>query len=195
MNTNQPLREFLRSFPVEWTEDSLNELIDSFEEEHLNKGEHFLREGQVCRKIAFVARGCLRWYLIDDDQEKSVFFFVENTLGSDSGSFIKQMPARCYIDALEDSHLLTITLDKVRALSNKHIEVARCHRMVVEALLVTTEIRLMLYLRSNPEERYKGLLENFGDLVNRVPLKHLASYLGITPVSLSRIRARVAASG
>lgn len=185
------LKGYLRRFPVPWTEDGLDELAYSFEHEKLSKGAFFVQDGQVCRNFALVTKGCLRYYILDEGDEKSAFFFPENYFAADFRSFLSGKPARCFIDALEDSELLTVSVHKIRELGQKHRDVETCARTVVEKLLVSCENRLLLHLLSNPEARYKRLMDDFGDLVNRVPQKHLASFLGITPVSLSRIRARM----
>jgi hypothetical protein len=130
--------------------------------------------------------------MIDDGDEKSLFFFFENHFCSDSRSFLTRQPAQCYIDALEDCALYTLSHDQVQALGKQYRDVADCHRLVLEKLLIVGENRIMMHVLTRPEERYKRLLSDFGDMIGRLPQKYLASYLGVTPVSLSRIRSRVA---
>jgi len=186
------IRQYMRSLAVPWTEDGLEELVYAFETKTLAAGDFFLKEGQVCRSIALVHKGCLRLYTIDDGEEKSLFFFPERYFCADSRSYLSGKPARCFIDALEECELLTLSGEKVRELGQKYRDVETCNRALLAKLLVSAENRVMLHVLSNPEARYKRLLEDFGSLVNRVPQKYLASFLGITPVSLSRIRARMA---
>lgn len=188
------VRQYLRTFPVNWSKDGLDELVHSFEQRTLDKGQFLLKDGQTCRHISFVVQGCLRFYLLDEGEERSIFFFPEGNFCSDSRSFLTQKPARCFIEALEDCQLLIISKDRIAELVKKHTDVADCYRLVVEKLLISSEGRIIVHVLSNPETRYKRLMEDFGNLVNRVPQKYLASYLGITPVSLSRIRARVAST-
>lgn len=189
------IRQHLRHYPVQWTEEGLEAVVSAFEGRTLQKGDLLLKDGQVCRSLALVVKGCLRLYILDEGEEKSIFFFVENYFCADSRSFLSEKPARCFIDALEDCELLTITLEKIRDLGKRYPDVERCNRMLLEKLLISAENRLMLHVLKNPEQRYQRLLDDFGGLVNRIPQKYLASYLGITPVSLSRIRARVAVGG
>jgi CRP-like cAMP-binding protein len=188
------LREHLKSYPVRWTGDGLEQLVYTFEPKSIRRGEYFLKDGQVSRHLALVVRGCLRLYVLDDGEDRSVFFFPEKYFCADSRSFLTGKPARCFIQAIEDCELLTLSFEKIHQLTTAHSDVAECSRIVTEKLLLSAENRVMLLLRSNPESRYKFMLEEFGGLVNRIPQKYLASYLGITPVSLSRIRNRLAHS-
>jgi CRP-like cAMP-binding protein len=155
----------------------------------LRKRQYLLQAGDVCRWAAFVSRGCLRLYSLDDlGRERILNFAIEGSWLVDVESFQHQKPAAGNIDALEDSELLLIdnaTIEKMRVASPKwdlyYKEVLR-HDLEVAAA------RIADFVGASAEERYLSFLSKYHDLFQRIPLHQIASYLGIAPQTLSRIR-------
>jgi len=155
----------------------------------LRKRQFLVQEGEPGRYIAFVLHGCLRTYTIDEKGEEHVTeFAVDDWWSSDLHSFLTGAPASYNIDALEDSRLLLLDYESREALLRAVPKMERFFRLLQEAHYVATHRRISETLSNSAEERYLSFLKTYPHLVRRVPQKHIASYLGITPQSLSRIR-------
>ncbi len=155
-------------------------------------GTILLSEGETATKIYLVVRGCLRGYFIKENgREITSQFFIENQMVSSFESVMTKKPSRMYIDAIEDSTIGIISFRELERLI-AGTPSARDH---FDKFLMT---RLIFYMNQHasfildsPEKRYRNLMRENPELVSRVPQQYIASYLGITPVSLSRIRARI----
>lgn len=159
----------------------------------LKKKEWLLREGEVAEHEAFVVKGCLRKYCIDDDGSEIVLqFAVENWWIGDIASFVDQRPTHVNIQALEDSELLLIHHEDKEALFQKVPAFERMFRLMVQRNLVVLQERFVATLAQPADLRYQAFVEKYPEIVQRVPQHYIASYLGITPEFLSRVRARMA---
>ncbi len=160
-----------------------------FTPRRLRKKQFLVQEGEPGKYIAFVTGGCLRTYTIDDKGEEHVLeFAVEDWWAADLHSFLTGKPAQFNIDALEDSRLLLLDYDSREALLRAVPKMERFFRLLQEAHYVATHRRISEALSKTADERYLSFLKTYPELVRRIPQKHIASYLGITPQSLSRIR-------
>lgn len=159
----------------------------------LQEGEAFVKTGERSGKAAVVLQGLVRNYTINENgEEVTVLFATEmQPVGSYTSMFFNR-PATETTAAVEPSILFAIDYKDFKALAQTDVVIARLHADIMEAALVAAIQRIEDFTEKNPEERYRRLLENHGFLIERAPLKYLASYLGITPVSLSRIRKRIA---
>lgn len=171
------------------TEEESNEVIKSFEHASLSKKEYWLEEGQKCPQIAFVKSGGLRMFYLDNDgNEITCFFAEENTFITSYSSFLNNSPAHESIIAIKDTELLTIdksTLEKLSA-SIPKIEVLR--RIIAEHFFMILENRIRTMQSQTAEERYEIFAKEHPELLLSIPLQHTASFLGITPQHLSRLR-------
>lgn len=159
----------------------------------LKKKAWLLREGDVDEYEAFVVKGCLRKYCIDDDGSEIVLqFAVEDWWIGDMASFVTQTPAQVNIQALEDSELLLIHHDDKEALFQQVPAFERMFRLMVQRSLVVLQERFVATLAQPADLRYQAFLEKYPDIVRRVPQHFIASYLGISPEFLSRVRSRMA---
>lgn len=152
------------------------------------KGEIVVREGQFSKNAYLILEGCSRAYYLKDGKDISDWFTFENQFMASIISFFSNAPSPHYIEFVEDSTVLEFSKDTVDELTNKYHDFERfISRVVTETMLGLCE-RLHTIQFSKAEERYKHLLSIYPDITNRIPLTHIASYLGITLETLSRIR-------
>ncbi len=155
----------------------------------LKKKQYLLQEGDVVRYDYFVNKGCLRTYTIDEKgQEHVVQFSIEDWWTGDMYSFLTEKPARYTIDALEDSELLCLERNALEQLYIKVPKFERFFRLLLQNAFVALQERIIANLSLTADERYCTFIEKYPLMEKRLPLKQIASYLGITPESLSRIR-------
>lgn len=159
----------------------------------IRKGQFLLRAGEVSKYLAFVEKGCLRQYSIDSKGEEHVVqFAVEDWWISDMYSSLTGTPATYNIDALEDSEVLLLDTALQEKLCTEIPPFERFFRLLLQSNFVAKERRIEAALSLTAEEQYLSLLEMYPKLFQRIPQNQIASYLGITPQSLSRIRKTLA---
>ncbi|GAB5521941.1 MAG: Crp/Fnr family transcriptional regulator [Rhodothermales bacterium] len=161
------------------------------ERRQLERGEHLLREGHVAQHLYFVEQGMLRYYYLVDGQEHTGQFFFPGIFVSDIASFTRQQPALQNIDALEASTIVLLPRLALLKLYDAEPTIERFGRRLVEEALAYSQLRTASFMRETAEERYRALVRQRPRVMERVPLYMVASYLGITPEALSRIRRRV----
>ena len=158
----------------------------------LRKRQFLLQEGEVCRSIAFVVKGCLRCYSVDDKGEEHIIqFAIEDWWISDPYSMLTGEPTEYNIDALEASELLLLEKHSEEKLLKEIPRFERLFRLLLENRFVANQRRINAALSISAEERYLGFLKAYPAIAQRVPQSQIASYLGITPQSLSRIRKEI----
>ncbi len=165
-----------------------NDLKNICREEHFAKGKDVQPIGHTCKTIYFVYSGIVRIYYFKDDIDITESFEFENAFVARAESLFSGKPSRKAIQAIEDTVLIAIDSNKLFGLFDKYPELERWFRKIIEASYVNTVNRLESLQFNTAEERYHHLLREHPEVLQRVPLKLIASYLGITPVSLSRIR-------
>lgn len=159
----------------------------------LKKKQHFAQEGKICDHIAYILRGSARYYHIKDGEDITGYFSFEREFTSSYKSFLTQQPSLVYIQALEETELIAISyadMQKMYAHPVLAYKMERFGRMVAEFYLLCYEDRVTSFVTQTPEERYNKLLETGREILQRIPQHYIANFLGITPVSLSRIRRR-----
>ena len=155
------------------------------------KGTILLKEGQVSKESYQNLSGLVRKYYIMDGSEVTTDFYEEGSSIASFTSLHQNTPAKHYFECIEDCRLAVLNKKKELELINKVPQYETLCRTSVEEDLGKQQDALASYLISSPEQRYLHLLENKSNLLKRVPLYHLASYIGVKPESLSRIRKRV----
>jgi CRP-like cAMP-binding protein len=159
----------------------------------LRKRQYLLQEGDVCKHIAFVEKGVLRAYTVDDKGiEHIIQFAPEGWTISDLYSFMTGEGATYNIDALEDSELVLISRQAQEELLQKVPRYSDFIRLQITGAYLAMQKRLTSVLSLGVEERYSNLLKLYPDLVQRVPQHMIASYMGLTPETLSRVRRKMA---
>jgi CRP-like cAMP-binding protein len=184
------IRQFVYRL-VQPTEPEWQAFVSLLRPVSLERKELYLREGDVCRKVGFINQGCARMYLLVEGREICKDFLFENAFIGSMASFIGQKPAYFSVEALEEMQLLELRYHDVMALYEQYAVWQKFGRIIAENLFVRKENREISFLKDNPEERYRKLLAEYPMFVQRVPLQYIASYLGIQPETLSRIRRKV----
>ncbi|WP_103070137.1 Crp/Fnr family transcriptional regulator [Aquimarina sediminis] len=164
------------------------DLIANSKTSTFKRGEIVVREGQFSKKAYLMVQGCARAFYIKGGKDISDWFAFENQFMAPIVSFFSTEPSPHYIEFVEDSTVLEFSKDTIDTLSNKYHDFERfISKIVTETMLGLCE-RLYTIQFTKAEERYTHLLSIHPDITNRIPLTHIASYLGITLETLSRIR-------
>jgi CRP-like cAMP-binding protein len=174
------------------SEDETQLLKQLFTEKHIKKGDHFLSEGQVCRSVAMIKSGLVRYFINDDGNEGTYYFGSEGDFVCDYESFLPQAPTNKNIQALEDTWLYVISYDGLQQLYKGLKEGERLGRLAIEQVFVNNIQQLSSFYKDSAEVRYQRFLKTYAAITQRVPQYYIASYVGIKPQSLSRIRKRAA---
>ncbi|APQ18626.1 Crp/Fnr family transcriptional regulator [Maribacter hydrothermalis] len=154
------------------------------------KGAILLKEGQRSNEGYFVLKGCIRTYYVIDGEEKTTAFYTEME-GVTPHSVISKKPSEHYIACNEDSILVISNPDMESEIFKKFPKFETLCRILSEELLAKQQIDFDQFKTSTPEQRYLSLLKNRPDLIQRIPQHQLASFIGVKPQSLSRIRSRI----
>jgi CRP-like cAMP-binding protein len=155
----------------------------------LRKRQYLLQEGDVCKQVAFVEKGALRAYTIDDKGgEHIVQFAVEGWTIADLYSFITGEPATYNIEALEDAELLLLSRTAQEEVIKRIPQYEHFIRLQLQGAYIALQRRITAMFTLSTEERYTNLIKTYPDIVQRVPQHMIASYLGLTPETLSRTR-------
>jgi CRP-like cAMP-binding protein len=178
---------------IQLTEEEKQLCKTFFTPKKLRKRQYILQEGDVCKYVAFVEKGMLRSYTIDEKGNEHIMQFAfEGWWISDHYSFLTGEPAVYNIDALEDSELLLISKQAEEKMLQKIPKFEKYFRILLQNSLIATQRRLISSLSQNAEERYSQLISVCPTIPQRVPQHMMASFLGITPETLSRIRKQMA---
>jgi CRP-like cAMP-binding protein len=185
---HQALREyFARNFDVDDRSfDLIKELV---QDRNVKKGGFLLREGEIAKDGIFVVSGCLRSYIIDNKGKEHILQFAPKDWWiSDFQSMMNQTPTTYFIDAIEDSEVLLMNANAHKKMLESIPGYAASFQTGIQKHTSAKERRIIASLSSSAEERYSDFLKTYPSIAQRVPQHMLASYLGITPETLSRIR-------
>jgi CRP-like cAMP-binding protein len=183
------LFDFMSKY-ISLTEDEKNIIISLDLFRSVKKGTTLLKEGQKSKESYFVLKGCIRTYYMVDSEEKTTAFYTEMEALTPP-CVIRKTPSDYYVSCIEDSILLVSDSDMEAEVNSKFPRFESLCRVFSEELLAKERIDFDEFKTSSPEQRYLNLLQKRPDLIQRVPQHQLASYLGIKPQSLSRLRARI----
>jgi CRP-like cAMP-binding protein len=181
----------LRSL-IDLPDDEAIEAANLFQPSCLKRGEFFVRAGEIPKAIGIVISGILRLYYVDaEGNEYSKSFCAENSFVAAYSALLLQQPSRLFIQALEDTKLLVADYAAFRSLSETHPCWQTLNCKIAELLFIKKEKRESALLLDDATTRYLSFQAEYPGLETRIKQHHIASYLGITPVSLSRIRAQL----
>jgi CRP-like cAMP-binding protein len=186
-NTEPLLDYFQKVMPLSQEERQL--VTELFKPRLYRKRQYILQEGDICNQFNFIVRGCLRMYKVDDNGNIHIIqFATENWWLSNIGSFHERKASELNIDALEDTMVLQISHENLLLLYTNAPKFDRIFRVLIENSFVSLQKRLLQNISSTAEDRYHSFLESYSHLTNRLPQTQIASFLGITPEFLSRLR-------
>ena len=188
MNTN--LKKFLNRF-ANFSESELEEITSKFERKVVKKNTYVLRQGNICKDFIFVDKGCLRLYYVKDGIEISVWFAFHPSSAIEVYSFISEMPSNYYLQAIEDSEVLYLPKTELKKIYQYQPKMQEMMRNFWEAVLLDLINRFTALETDSAEKRYLDLLNKQPDYLETIPQKYLASFIGVTPTSLSRIRKKI----
>jgi CRP-like cAMP-binding protein len=157
----------------------------------IQKKELLLKEGQICRQICYIEKGMVRCFYNLHEKEVSSWFMKEGDIIISVDSFFRQKPSYESIQVLEDCTLISLGYEELQYCYKTFYELNYIGRVLTERYYALSEQRLYSLRMQRAPERYEYLLENFPDLIKRVPSKYLASYLSISEETLSRIKRKI----
>jgi len=162
----------------------------------LRKRQYLLQEGEICKYVAFVSKGMLRSYLVDEENhERIIQFAPEGWFISDLNSLVINGISNMNIDAIEDSELVLVSQEAHNQLESLIPEFFKFNYLQYRGAYIALQKRLTNMLILSAEEKYTKLLSVYPDIMQRVPQHMIASYLGLTPETLSRVRKRIIEKG
>jgi CRP-like cAMP-binding protein len=190
-NIKVRFRETIRNITT-IPDNELNKLLEISHEKKIKKGEFFIKENVIPRDIGFVVKGLFRYFYVDKKgNEFTKGFFPENTFITSYSALIQNRESYFTIEALEDSTIIVFDYIKWKELSEKKLCWNKFLLFLVEKGYCIKEAREREFLLFSAEERYKSFLENYPGLEKRIKQHVIASFLGITPVALSRVRKKM----
>ncbi|HZH66138.1 MAG TPA: Crp/Fnr family transcriptional regulator [Flavisolibacter sp.] len=159
--------------------------------QQLKKGDCLSHQGDICRQVSFINKGLVRLFYVVDGKEICTGFVNENEYISQYDSFLTQQPSAGNIDALEDCELINLSYDAMQLLYKTHPVFETVGRKIAEMLFIMVTSQTTNLLTLTPEERYSSIIKYEPFIIQRVPQYMIASYIGITPEHLSRLRRKI----
>jgi CRP-like cAMP-binding protein len=188
MNEDSKLLYYFKKWTV-LTEEDESIIVSAFEPVTIKKKKDLLVSGQVCNYLYFINKGCLRSFYIDSKGTEHIYQIrMDNSWISDLKSFFSPGPSKYNIEALEESHLFRISSERFEQLLIEIPRLERYFRILFQKAYINALDRLDATMWETAMDRYNQMLKENPEIFQRVPLVYIASYLGITPESLSRIR-------
>jgi CRP-like cAMP-binding protein len=186
----ESLIKFITDFSPQIKDHELDLVLSKFSIRKLKKDKFLLKKGKVCNEFVIVHKGCFRIFSPSEGIELNSWFSFENMTATEFESFYNRKPSFYSVQAIEDAEIYVISHKDLQALYNE-IENFKYFGLRLNELLVTNVINILISCQfKTPEERYLDVMNN-PNYMNRIPLKDLASFIGLTPNSLSRLRSRL----
>ena len=173
------------------SDEEFEQFVGKLEFKTYGKNEYLLKQGEICTQVIFLTKGCFRYFYNNDGNEKTGQFFFENSWYTDMESFISGDPSEQNIQAIEPLECLVLNKKDLYELYDSSQTFERFGRLLIEFSFLGVKNKNKMLANLSPEEQYLQLLQNRPKVVERISQKYIASYLGIKPESLSRIRKRI----
>lgn len=189
MRMNTKLSTFITKY-VNLSDGELESITSKFKSKTIKKNSYLLEKGSICKDIVFVNKGCLRLFYLQDGIEISVWFAFEQSSAIEIYSFISENPTNYFLQAIEDSEVLYLSKTELNKLYLQHPKMQEMMRNFWEDVILNLIDRFTALQTDSAEKRYLDLLSKPAYL-ETIPQKYLASFIGVTPTSLSRIRKQI----
>jgi len=186
----ESFKNYISQFP-HYHPKLLEDVLPFLSIKKIEQGEYFLTQGKICKNIAFIGKGLVRLYYLNDGKEVTTCFCKENTITCSYKSLITNTPSDMSIQAIEPTELIVFSYESLQKLYKKELFWQQVGRLAAENEFINTECHNRFISDLSATERYQQILENEPDLLQRVPLNYLASYLQVAPETLSRIRRKI----
>ena len=187
LTTRDVARELARRYST-MTHDELDVLESILMPMKFQKGDYILREGEVCTNIYWVVKGLVRQYYIKNGKELTEYMAAENTIFMSIESLFKEQPSHQTIHALEPTIVFALPKDKLERVAVKNTNIQMLYRKILEESLILSQVHADMLRFESAQDRYQKLIKRQPQLVLRAPLVYIASYLQMTPETLSRVR-------
>ncbi len=173
---------------VKFSNDEWNAIENTLIEKVCKKGELYLKPGEVNKYMGFVVKGAFRKFYVKQGEEINFFFYFENEFVVAFQSFLEQKPTIYTIEAMENSKVILFPYSLAQKLYSTSKEWERFGRIICEKMYILSQKRIENFLFQSATERYDELIKEKPEIFQRIPLYHIASYLGMKPQTLSKIR-------
>lgn len=185
----EALRKYFDKYII-LNDEEWNDFEACLTKESIQKKDLILKENEKCDFLAFIHEGIFRFYSFNDGSERITAFFFSGDFVTNYRSFLTGKPSEHNIEALTEGVIYRIKLAQLQKLYDKHQTLERLGRLVAENLYLTVANRLDSFMFQSPADRYNELVKRNSKLLSEIPQYMIAAYLGISPETLSRIRAR-----
>ncbi len=186
------LEQSIQQYFGELSREELHTIVSLFETESMQKGEYFVKAGRRCDKLSFVRSGFLRIFVETDRKEVTQWISAKDSFLTDLSSLVFETPARWNIQALTDTELVTLNRKDYKRLENLLPRWSVLEKLFIARCFTMLEDRIFTHLSMTAEERYRFFFERNKELFSQVPLQYIASMLGMTPETFSRVRNKTA---
>jgi len=171
--------------------EEIEELQERATVRKVRRRQFILAAGEICKHYNFVVEGCFKMYKVDEAaKEHNIMFAVEKQWITDIGSFHAEQPSQLYIEAIEPAEIIQIAKPDLLYFYSNHLKFNRTFRVIAEDQFVELQNRLLQTISTTAEERYTKFVQDYPHLINRLSNIQIASYIGITPEFLSRIKSQ-----
>ena len=182
-------RDRLNALGISTNDKDLKLFVPIVRSKEIKKGEIFLHKGEVCKEAYFVVKGLVRSFQkLPNGSEKTYVICHENHIFTDHTSFISKTPSSDYLEAIEDTLMLYFTYDDLMELYDKSHAIERIGRQVSDVNFIMAKTKLMSLMNDDAATRYIHFLKCYKNVLHRIPQNIIASFLGITPQSFSRLK-------
>jgi CRP-like cAMP-binding protein len=186
---NSDLKTFLNQY-ADFSDIEVESIASKFKNRSIKKNSYLLNQGETCKDLVFVQKGCLRLYYLREDIEVSVWFAFPQSSAIEIYSFISESPSNYFLQAIEDTDVFYLPKAELFKLYNHQPKMQEMMRKFWEDVILNLIKRFTALQTDSAEKRYLELLKK-PDYLATIPQKYLASFIGVTPTSLSRIRKQI----
>lgn len=176
---------------IQMDDSTFNSALDYFTIKHIKKGDYVLREGQVCDRIIYINKGLLRTFHIKNGNEVNTCFCMENSITSSLESFVNQTISKEYIQTIEDTSIVSLSYKNLMKLYQLNPKWESLSRLLTEKECARLSERIDTLSFETAKEKYLHLLKKQPEIIQRVAIQHIASYIGVSRETLSRIRSKI----